>query len=152
MKEEESIKTVLYLGYCSSSVQMHGLVQHRHLIKQRMKDRISCSDLVHWLYVTSLVSIIFPHWPLALSLVLPGPVGLLAVLAAVGCVPAAPVYCLWFTLVTLETERKVELGDKRRPRWYSSVQTFLWLKFTWAPNWVDFRDVNFLQIRWKLDV
>ena len=49
-----------------------------------------------------LVPVILPDRPLALSLVLPGPVGLLTVLAAVGRVPATPVYRLGLTLVTLK--------------------------------------------------
>ena len=48
-----------------------------------------------------LVSVILPDRPLALSLVLPGPVGLLTLLAAVCRVPAAPVYRLGLALVTL---------------------------------------------------
>ena len=48
-----------------------------------------------------LVPVILPDRPLALSLVLPGPVGLLTLLAAVGRVPAAPVYRLGLALVTL---------------------------------------------------
>ena len=73
-----------------------------------MKDQIFLfrsgeSQSVQWWWpeVTSLVSVIFPHGPLALSLVFPGPVSLLALLAAVGRVPAAPVYRLGLALVTL---------------------------------------------------
>ena len=53
-----------------------------------------------------LVPVTLPHGALALALVLPGPVGLLAVLAAVGRVPAAPVDCLRLALVTLETRNE----------------------------------------------
>jgi len=52
---------------------------------------------VSWM---SLVPVTFPHGPLALALVLPGPVGLLAILAAVGRVPATPVDRLGLALVT----------------------------------------------------
>ena len=47
------------------------------------------------------VPIVLANGPLALPLVLPGPVCLLAVLAAVGSVPAAPVDSLRLALVTL---------------------------------------------------
>ncbi len=53
----------------------------------------------------SLVPVALPHWPLALALVLPGPVGLLAVLAAVGSVPATPVDRLGLALVTLRSKQ-----------------------------------------------
>ena len=147
MKEKEGInQTVLCLWYCSSSFQMHGLVQHRHRhVKQRMKDRISCSDLVKWLEVTSLVSIIFPHWPLALSLVFPGPVGLLTVLAAVGRVPAAPVYRLWFTLVTLKTENKVRVRyQAKRGQDDHQAQEF---KHFYGPNLLE-QQIERLSVIW----
>ena len=47
------------------------------------------------------VPVVLANGPLALPLVLPGPVCLLAVLAAVGRVPAAPVDSLRLALVTL---------------------------------------------------
>ena len=49
-----------------------------------------------------LVPVALPDRPLALALVLPGPVSLLAVLAAVRRVPAAPVDRLRLALVTLK--------------------------------------------------
>ena len=55
----------------------------------------------------SLVPVALPHGPLALALVLPGPVGLLTVLATVGRVPAAPIDGLRLALVTLK--RKVSI-------------------------------------------
>ena len=65
-----------------------------------------------WVSWMSLVPVTLPHGPLALSLVLPGPVRLLAVLAAVGRVPATPVDGLGLALVTLEQIKTVSIVDR----------------------------------------
>ena len=60
--------------------------------------------------MTSLVPVALPHGALALALVLPGPVCLLTVLAAVGSVPATPVNGLRLALVTLKQEQVSIIG------------------------------------------
>ena len=60
--------------------------------------------------MTSLVPVALPHGALALALVLPSPVGLLTVLAAVGSVPATPVNGLRLALVTLKQAQVSIIG------------------------------------------
>ena len=60
--------------------------------------------------MASLVPVALPHGALALALVLPSPVGLLTVLAAVGSVPTAPVNGLRLALVTLKQAQVSIIG------------------------------------------
>ena len=62
--------------------------------------------------MASLVPVALPHGALALALVLPSPVGLLTVLAAVGSVPATPVDGLSLALVTLKLFQNVIKTNK----------------------------------------
>ena len=81
--------------------------------------------------MTSLVPVALPHGALALALVLPGPVGLLTVLAAVGRVPATPVNGLGLALVTLKQEQVSIIGGL--------VKSYLFSNNSILKNYQDFR-------------